>query len=103
MTLNQIATTLYRFSVGGYFNHEKWTKGQLLNFLRHWFGQADGIDRITPDACGWRSMVMEIALPDGWWLMSVWQLPDGSVEYNIPETREQDARWYPDMVKALGR
>ena len=39
MTLNQLATSLYRLSVGGYFNREKWTRGQLLGYLRHWFGR----------------------------------------------------------------
>ena len=52
MTLNQLAASLYRLSVGGHFNREKWTRGQLLNYLRHWFGKAEGIDRITPNARG---------------------------------------------------
>ncbi len=100
MTLNQLAASLYRLSVGGHFNREKWTRGQLLNYLRHWFGKAEGIDRITPNARGWKRWNMEISLPDGWWMMSVWQMPNGEMDYDIPETREQEARWFPELAKA---
>ena len=100
MTLNQLAASLHRLSVGGHFNHEKWTRGQLLNYLRHWFGKAEGIDRIAPNARGWKRWNMEIALPDGWWMMSVWQMPNGEMDYDIPETREQEARWFPELAEA---
>ena len=43
---------------------------------------------------------MEIALPDGWWMMSVWQMPNGEMDYDIPETREQEARWFPELAEA---
>ena len=100
MTLNQLAASLHRLSVGGYFNYEKWTRGQLLGYLRHWFGKAEGIDRIAPNARGWKRWNMEIALPDGWWMMSVWQMPNGEMDYDIPETREQEARWFPELAEA---
>mgnify|MGYP001625209325 CR=1 FL=1 len=100
MTLNQLAASLYRLSVGGYFNHEKWTRDQLLDYLRHWFGKAEGIDRIAPNARGWKRWNMEIALPDGWWMMRIWQMPNGEMDYDIPETREQEARWFSKLAKA---
>ena len=43
---------------------------------------------------------MEIALPDGWWMMRVWQMPNGEMDYDIPETREQEARWFSKLAKA---
>lgn len=100
MTLHEIATSLYRLSVGGYFNHEKWTKTRLEQYLRHWFGEVDGIQRIAADARGNQIWVMEIALPDGWWHMQVVRLRNGLMSYDIPETREQEAHWFPQFFPA---
>ena len=97
MTISNISSSLFRLSVGGYFNHEKWTRARLTNTLRHWFGQVDGIDRITPDARSWKKLVMEIALPDGWWLFCVYQTPNGEFGYDIPETRQQERQWFPEF------
>lgn len=72
----------------------------LRLYLRHWFGEADGVQRIAPDARGNRIWVMEIALPDGWWHMQVVRLPNGLMSYDIPETREQEARWFPQFCPA---
>jgi hypothetical protein len=56
MTLPEIATQLYKLSVGGHFNHQKWTLKSLKEYLTTMF-HGD-----TQEA-----VVMEIALPDGWW------------------------------------
>ena len=81
MTIPEIATQLHKLSVNGYFNHEKFTRLDLLHYIR--------------DAFQWRiqQLQMEILLPDGWWHFVITRFsdkPDG-YDYAIPDTREQEA------------
>ena len=82
MTLREISSTLYKSSVAGYFNHTKFTRTELLNYMEAMFQGKLKNDRLT----------MEIALPDGWWYFIIWHYGKGADEYlwNIPETREQE-------------
>lgn len=77
MTIKNVAKALHGLSVGGFFNGEKFTVTRLENQIRAWMR---GTNRI----------VMQIALPDGWWYFTVTN-HNGSYLYNIPETREQEA------------
>lgn len=79
MTINEVTNQLYDLSVGGYFNGEKFTRIQLHNYLK-W---ATGISN---------RWVMQIALPDGWWFMSVSRFNNGEYGYFIPEDREKEYR-----------
>jgi hypothetical protein len=90
MTLNEIATQLHEFSVGGYFNHQKYTKEDLRRYLKLML-RGD-----KPDP-----LVMEIALPNGWWYFQINKRNperDG-FDYTIPETREQEAEIKADLIR----
>lgn len=82
MTLHEIAHQLFNLSVAGYFNREKFTETRLRN---HIAAQTQGD--------GQKTIVMEIALPDGWRNFEISRMPQfgkGFYDYNIPETREQE-------------
>ncbi len=82
MTLREVSRQLFELSVSGYFNRKKLTEKQLRN---HIAAQTQGD--------GQKTVVMEIALPDGWWYFEVEKLPQfgkGYYEYHIPVTREQE-------------
>ena len=78
MTIRKIASDLHKLSVGGYFNGEMFTVRELEDAIRTWMSYAD-------------RWVLEIALPDGRWFMTINRLASG-LTYCIPETREQEAR-----------
>ena len=79
MTVNEVINQLYDLSVGGYFNGEKFTKVQLHKYITNAM-------RIS------NRWVMQIALPDGWWFMSVSRFNNGEYGYFIPEDREKEYR-----------
>lgn len=83
MTLNEVTKQLFSLSVGGYFNHEKFTAGQLHNYISKMTGGENP-----------STVTMEIALPDGWWYFTVSKLPQygrGFYDYNIPDSRKKEA------------
>lgn len=83
MTLHDVSTQIFGLSVGGYFNREKFTQQSLHNFIKRMFS--------TPLKGGNR-LVMEIALPDGWWYFYITEYAKGEFDYYIPDTREQEKR-----------
>lgn len=86
MTLNQAADQLYKLSLGGFFNREKFT-------AEGWRNHVKGIMRHPETLKIPNTLVQEIALEDGWWLFSLTYFPE-SKEYGwvIPETREEEQR-----------
>lgn len=84
MTIHEITNQLYDMSVAGYFNGEKFTKEQLGSYIRNF-------TRECTMKVG-ESHYMEIALPDGWWLMKISKFGKGEFEYYIPDTREQELK-----------
>jgi len=83
MTLHEISSQLYSLSVDGFFNREKFTKSQLYSYLSTMFS-------CKPDTGS--TIIMEIALPDGWWIFSVsrYSSTADGFSYFIPDTREQE-------------
>ncbi len=83
MTLNEVTRQLFSLSVGGYFNHEKFTFVQLHNYISKMTHGGKPV-----------SVIMEIALSDGWWYFTVSNLPQfgrGFYDYNIPDSRRKEA------------
>ena len=82
MTIKHLSEQLYALSVGGFFNGEKFTKAELLDYIK-------GVFRPELNARRW---VMEIALPDGRWLFTINRYSDSAdgFDYFIPATREQE-------------
>ena len=83
MTIREVCKQLYDLSVGGYFNGEKFTLDRLINQTKNMFR--------TPLKAGNR-LVMQIALPDGWWNFYIVEYDKGQFDYYIPDTREQEKR-----------
>ena len=83
MTIREVCKQLYDLSVGGYFNGEKFTLDRLINQTKNMF--------CTPLKGGDR-LVMQIALPDGWWNFYIVEYDKGQFDYYIPDTREQEKR-----------
>ena len=82
MTLNEITKQLFNLSIGGYFNREKFTETRLRNYITA-MTRGENL----------RPVVMEIALPDGWWNFEIHRLPEigkDFYDYSIPENREQE-------------
>lgn len=84
MTIKQVSNQLYKRAVGGYFNHQKFTKKELSNYLETFFRPEFGTTR-------W---VMEIALPDGWWYMTINHYNDkrDGYDYTIPDNKDQETK-----------
>ena len=84
MTLNEISKELVNeLSVDGFINREKFTASRLNDYLKSLF---KGSLKLKDKA------ILEIALPDGWWYMSVVRYsgkPDG-YDYYIPDTRGEE-------------
>ena len=91
MTLHETATSLYNLSVGGYFNREKFSLSRLETYIRTLF---NGNLKLGNRA------VIEIALPDGWWLCEIIRYSDkrDGFAYEIPESREQEQRIYNELT-----
>lgn len=83
MTIREVCKQLYDLSVGGYFNGEKFTLERLINQTKNMFrGTLKGGNRL----------VMQVALPDGWWYFYIVEYAKGQFDYYIPDTREQEKR-----------
>ena len=91
MTLHETAKSLYNLSVGGFFNREKFSFSQFENYVKTLFKGTPKLEN---------RVVIEIALPDGWWLCEVIRYSDCADGYNyeIPETREQEQRIYKALT-----
>lgn len=79
MTIPEISRQLHSLSVGGYFNGEKFSLNRLETYISSLLRTGN-------------RLVMEIALPDGWWFFTISRIsskPDG-FDYHIPETREEE-------------
>jgi len=87
MTLREVVNQVYDLSVDGYFNRIKFTKQEFSLYV-------------------WRMMrttnklIFEIALPDGWWYMSINRWNDNSKQYDyyIPDTKEDSEKLYQELV-----
>lgn len=92
MTISQVAHELYKLSVAGYFNGEKYTESRLKNYIANNFryGNLKLKNRF----------VMEIALPDGRWFFFITKYSDKTdgFDYTIPENREQETRILQELV-----
>ena len=89
MTLREISSQLHSLSVDGFFNRQKVTVRWLEDYISTMLVRADG-----------NSLVMEIALRDGWWHFTIYKFKSGgkiSFDYTIPDTREQEARVLSDL------
>lgn len=85
MTLREVSNQLYDLSLDGFFNHQKVTRDWVYDVLNTFLVRAGG----NP-----KKHVMEIALPDCWWLVTVYKYPNGEYDYSIPDTEEEnDAVW----------
>ena len=85
MTLHETVKALHGLSLGGWINHEKLSLSQFESMIKTLFNGSLKLGNAA---------VVEIALPDGWWLCKVIKYssrPDGW-SYEIPETREQEKR-----------
>ena len=85
MTIREITNQLYNLSVGGFFNKEKFTEERLHKYISNMFRTGN-------------KLVMQIALPDGWWFFIInkfAETPDG-YDYIIPDNRQQESK-----VKAM--
>lgn len=92
MTLSETTRSLYDLSVAGFFNGEKFTYPQIHRYIRNLL--TNGTPKLG------NKIVIQIALPDGWWYMSVIRFnnqPDG-YSYYIPETREDEAHLIQELV-----
>lgn len=86
MTLTQAADQLYNLSLGGYFNHEKFTADGWRQHVKALMRQPETLK--IPN-----TLVQEIALGDGWWLFSINYIPScGEYGWTVPETREEEQR-----------
>ena len=95
MTLHDISSQLHSLSVDGFFNRQKVTVRWLESYISTMLVRAGG-----------DSLVMEIALPDGWWHFSIHKFADGGkigFDYTIPDTREQEAHILSDLLKRYDR
>ena len=79
MSIREITNQLYDLSVGGYFNGEKFTKTRLNTYITNMFKTGN-------------KLIMQIALPDGWWFFKINKFANGEYDYTIPDTREQEQR-----------
>lgn len=79
MTKTEIINQLYDLSVGGYFNGEKFTKTRLNTYITNMFRTGN-------------KLIMQIALPDGWWFFKINKFDNNEYNYTIPDTREQEQR-----------
>ena len=88
MTIRDVSRQLYSLSVGGFFNGEKFTERQLHNYIAAMFRP-----NVGPLKLG-NQLVMEVALPDGWWYMYIIKYADRAdgFDYYIPDTREDSDR-----------
>ena len=89
MTLHETASQLHSLSIDGFFNRQKVTVRWLEDYISTMLVRAGG-----------DSLVMEIALPDGWWHFTIHKFKsDGKIsfDYAIPDTREQEARVLSDL------
>lgn len=95
MTLKEISKQLFSLSVGGYFNREKFTEKQLHNYISGMF--RGGVSLAVKN-----TVVMEIALPDGWWYFTITRWGNGAdgFDYCIPDTREESDRIWPMLKSA---
>lgn len=92
MTIKELASDLYRASVNGHFNGERFTKAELTDYIASMFRPGTRLknDRLT----------MTITLPDGEWYFTIWdprKTSDGFLWY-IPETREQEQHIINDLL-----
>ena len=80
MTIHNVASQLHSLSVGGYFNGEKFSVRRLENYIRA---------MLRTD----NRLVMEIALPDGRWMFSIYRYSDKAdgYDYTIPDNRLQES------------
>lgn len=89
MTLHETASQLRYLSINGFFNRQKITVRWLEDYISTMLVRAGG-----------DSLVMEIALPDGWWHFTIHKFKSGgkiSFDYAIPDTREQESRVLSDL------
>lgn len=95
MTLREVSTQLFDLSIDGFFNREKFSRARLHNYLRDMLREPQAL--AIPN-----TLVIEIALPDGWWHCTVSRF--GTMfDYWIPDTREQEAKLLEKLVSAGGR
>lgn len=97
MTLRETASQLHSLSIDGFFNRQKVTARWLEDYIS---------TMLIRSGSKSNSLVMEIALPDGWWHFTIHKFKDGGkmgFDYTIPDTREQEARILSDLLNRQGR
>jgi len=92
MTIHEVTSQLWKLSVKGQFNGEKFTFSQFEKLVSNYFRKG------THLKLGNR-VVMEIMLPDGSWFFQIVRYndrPDG-FDYIIPDTRDQEKRLLDEL------
>lgn len=95
MTLHEVTNQLYYLSVGGFFNRQKVTKRWLHDYLDTLLVRSNRNKR-TP-----KTIVMEIALPDGWFFFSINSFIDGNrmgFDYYIPDSKEKSKQLFDSLL-----
>lgn len=77
MTLKEVSNQLYSLAVAGYFNGEKFTRDELYDVLWCWMRTGNRV-------------IMEIALPDGRWPVTITRYADrrDGYDYYIPDDKD---------------
>ena len=78
MTLRDCTSQIFKLSVAGYINGEKFIYSRFDKMVRAMF-RGDT-----------KKYIGEICLPDGRWWFKISRFKDGEYGYYIPETKEQN-------------
>ena len=88
MTKAEVMRQVYNLSVNGTFD------GEHLSFTKFKSVVEDTLERDKKKDEIFSVVEMKIKLPDGVWNMSITRFCDGSWDYFIPETREEERKVY---------
>lgn len=88
MTIYDLTQQLHSISLAGHFNGEKRTIRWLQTYIQSMF------------RAGGDSLIMEIAMPDGRWLVEIHRWTENGhaqYDYFLPETRAQEKHLYEKL------
>lgn len=90
MTLNQMSDHIYKYSKGHILNGQKNSKE---NF-RFWFKRM---------FCDNEMVLFSMELPDGEWLCKAVRTPANEYDYMVPDTREEEYRFFKEWLAYKGK
>lgn len=88
MTKADVMRQVYNLSVNGTFD------GEHLSFTKFKSVVEDMLEHTKEKSNLFDCAVIKIKLPDGVWNMSITRFCDGTWDYFIPETREEERKVY---------